>query len=90
MRLKFIIISLLFLLFAIVAVQNVEKIDFKFLIWSFPPQPLIVMLVVVFIFGLVIGLISCSLYERKKKKQEAVIQKKIVEKDNISNKTPIK
>ena len=89
MRFKLIIISLLFLLFAIVAVQNVETIDFKFLIWPVP-APLIVMLVVIFILGLVIGLIFSSNYERKKKKAESVIQKKTAEKDNISNNTPMK
>jgi hypothetical protein len=48
------------------------------------------MIVVIFILGLVIGLIFSSNYERKKKKQEAEIHKKTAEKDNISSKTPIK
>jgi len=70
MRLKIIILSLLFLLFAIIAVQNTIATELKFVFWSIE-APLIVMVVVVFILGLVIGLIFSSNYERKKKKQEA-------------------
>jgi hypothetical protein len=47
------------------------------------------MIVVIFILGLVIGLIFSSNYERKKKKQESVIQKKIEEKDIPSGKNQI-
>jgi len=89
MRLRLIIISILFLLFAIIASQNTIETKLIFLFWSVQ-APLIVMIVVIFILGLVIGLIFSSNYERKKKKQESVIQKKTEEKDNISNKTPIK
>ena len=70
MRIKIIIISVLFLLFAIIAAQNTKPTELKFLftsVWA----PLIVMIVVIFILGLVIGLIFSSNYERKKKKQEA-------------------
>jgi uncharacterized integral membrane protein len=62
-------------LFAIIAVQNITATELKFIFWSVE-APLIVMIVVIFIIGLVIGLIFSSNYERKKKKQEAVIQKK--------------
>jgi len=89
MRMKIIIISILFLLVAIIASQNTTATELKFLFWSVQ-APLIVMIVVIFILGLVIGLIFSSNYERKKKKQEAGIRKKTAEKDNISNNTPLK
>lgn len=89
MRLKIIIISVLFLLFAIIASQNTITTELKFLFWSVQ-APLIVMIVVIFILGLVIGLIFSGNYERKKKKEEAAIQRKTAEKDNISNKTLMK
>ncbi|NWG29233.1 MAG: LapA family protein [Ignavibacteriaceae bacterium] len=75
MRAKIIILSFLFLLFAIIAVQNITATELKFIFWSIE-APLIVMIVVIFFIGLVIGLIFSTNYERKKKKQEAVIQKK--------------
>jgi uncharacterized integral membrane protein len=81
MRLKLIIISLLFLLFAIIAVQNTITTELKFLFWSVQ-APLIVMIVVIFILGLVIGLIFSSNYERQKKKEELGIQKKKEQKDD--------
>ena len=80
MRMKIIIISALFLLFAIIASQNTIITQLKFLFWSVQ-APLIVMIVVIFILGLVIGLIFSSNYERKKKKEELGIQKKTAEKD---------
>ena len=75
MRIKIIIISLLFLLFAIIAVQNTIATELRFVFWSLQ-APLIVMIVVVFILGLVIGLVFSSNYERKKKKEESGIQTK--------------
>ena len=89
MRLKIIVLSILFLLVAIIASQNTITTELKFLLWSVQ-APLIVMIVVIFILGLVIGLISSSNYERKKKKQESEIHKKTAKKDNISSKTPMK
>ena len=86
MRLKLIVISLLFLLFSIIAAQNTIITQLKFLIWAVQ-APLIVMIVVIFILGLVIGLIFCSIYERKKRKEGIENQKKKVEKDNLSDKT---
>jgi len=83
MRLKIIILSLLFLMFAIIAVQNTIATELKFIFWSVQ-APLIVMIVVIFILGLVIGLIISTNYERKKKKQELGIQKKTEEKSNTS------
>jgi uncharacterized integral membrane protein len=69
MRTKIIFIALLFLLFAILAAQNTISTELKFFFWSIN-TPLIVMIVVVFILGLVIGLISSNMYERKMKKTE--------------------
>jgi len=46
--------------------------------------------VVIFILGLVIGLILSSNYERKKKKKESGIQKKTAEKENTSDKPIMK
>lgn len=86
MRIKIIIIAILFLLFAIIATQNTITTELKFLFWSVQ-VPLIVMIVVIFILGLVIGLIFSSNYERKKKKEEAGIQKKTEEKAKLSGKT---
>jgi uncharacterized integral membrane protein len=86
MRIKPIIIAILFLLFAIIATQNTITTELKFLFWSVQ-APLIVMIVVIFILGLVIGLIFSSNYERKKKKEEAGIQKKTEEKAKLSDKT---
>ena len=68
MRTKLIVISILFLLFAILAVQNTITTDLKIFFWNLP-VPLIVLIVVVFIIGLVIGIITCSVYERRKKKE---------------------
>jgi flagellar basal body-associated protein FliL len=48
------------------------------------------MIVVIFILGLVIGLIFSSNYERKKKKQEAEIQQKTERKANTSSIPPVK
>lgn len=89
MRLKIIIISFLFLLFAIIAVQNTVATELKFIFWSIQ-APLIVMIAVIFILGLIIGLIFSSNYERKKKKEEAGIQKKKEEKEKYSNVPPAK
>ena len=89
MRLKIIILSFLFLLFAIIAVQNTIATELKFIFWSIQ-APLIVMIVVIFILGLVIGLIFSSNYERKKKKQETSIQTKKEEKDKTSDTQQIK
>lgn len=89
MRIKIIVISFLFLLFAIIAVQNTTATELKFIFWSIQ-APLIVMIVVIFILGLVIGLIFSSNYERKKKKQESGIQKKTKEKAYTSNNTTMK
>ena len=80
MRIKIIIISLLFLLFAIIAAQNTIATELRFVFWSLQ-APLIVMIVVVFILGLVIGLVFSSNYERKKKKEELGIQTKNKEND---------
>ena len=80
MRFKIILISILFLVFAIIASQNTNTSELKFLFWSVQ-APLIVMIVVIFILGLVIGLIFSSNYERKKKKEELGIQKKKEQKD---------
>ncbi len=68
MRTKLIVISILFLLFAILAVQNTITTDLKIFFWNLQ-IPLIVLIVVVFIIGLVIGIITCSVYERREKKE---------------------
>jgi uncharacterized integral membrane protein len=73
MRAKLIIISVLFLLFAILASQNTVITELKFFFWSVQ-VPLIVMIVVIFILGLVIGMVFASMYERKKKKKEVIIK----------------
>jgi len=83
MRFKIILISILFLVFAIIASQNTNTTELKFLFWSVQ-APLIVMIVVIFILGLVIGLIFSSNYERKKKKEELGIQKKNKQNDESS------
>ena len=78
MRTKVIFIALLFLLFAILAVQNTISTELKFFFWAIN-TPLIVMIVVVFILGLVIGLISSNMYERKMKKSENKAKLKITD-----------
>ena len=83
MRIKIIFIALLFLLFAILAAQNTISTELKFFLWAIN-TPLIVMLVVIFILGLVIGLISSNMYERKMKKGE--IEGKSVITDTPQNK----
>jgi len=80
MRFKIILMSILFLVFAIIASQNTNTSELKFLFWSVQ-APLIVMIVVIFILGLVIGLIFSSNYERKKKKEELGFQKKKEQKE---------
>jgi uncharacterized integral membrane protein len=72
MRAKLIIVSILFLLFAILASQNTGSTELKFFFWSVW-LPLIVMIVVVFILGSVIGMVFASIYERKKRKEEETI-----------------
>lgn len=89
MRIKIIVLAVLFLMFAIIAAQNTIATELKFIFWSVQ-APLIVMIVVIFILGLVIGLISSSNYERKKKKREAGIQTKKEEKENNSGLPPVK
>ena len=69
MRIKIIFVALLFLLFAILAAQNTISTELKFFFWAIN-TPLIVMIVVIFILGLVIGLISSNMYERKMKRGE--------------------
>lgn len=87
MRVKIIVLAFLFLMFAIIAVQNTIATELKFIFWAVQ-APLIVMIVVIFILGLVIGLIFSSNYERKKRKQEVDFQKKKSEnKENQSNMT---
>ncbi len=89
MRFKLIVISLLFLLFAIIAVQNTISTELKFLFWAVQ-APLIIMILVIFVLGLLIGLVFCSYHERKKKKEELENQKKKEEKDNLQSGTPLK
>ena len=69
MKIKIIFIALLFRLFAILAAQNTISTELKFFFWAIN-TPLIVMIVVVFILGLVIGLIASGMYDRKIKKTE--------------------
>ena len=88
MRIKLIIISILFLLYAIIATQNTITTELKFLFWSVQ-APLIVMIVVIFILGIVIGLIACSNYERKKKNEEVGIKTKKEEKNRTSGQPPV-
>ena len=83
MRTKIVFIALLFLLFAILAAQNTISTELKFFFWAID-TPLIVMIVVVFILGLVIGLISSNMYERKMKKAE--IKEKSQNKEILKNK----
>lgn len=78
MRTKIIFIALLFLLFAILAAQNTISTELKFFLWAIN-TPLIVMLVVIFILGLVIGLISSNMYERKMKKTENKAKLKVTD-----------
>jgi len=89
MRLKPIIISILFLLFAIIAVQNTIATKLWFIFWSIE-APLIVMIVVIFILGLIIGLIFSSNYERKKKKEEVDFQREKEEKTDKSGSSSMK
>ena len=89
MRFKLLLISLLFLLFAIIAAQNTIPTDFKFLFWNVQ-LPLIVMIVVIFILGLIIGLVFCSYYERRKRKKEDEILKKKEEKDDLRGNASMK
>jgi len=66
MRIKLIIISILFVLSAIIALQNTIEVDLKFLFLTINGS-LIVMIVVIFILGLVTGIAVASTYERKKR-----------------------
>jgi uncharacterized integral membrane protein len=69
MRAKLIITAILFLLFAILASQNTATTQLNYFFWNIS-APLIVMIVVIFILGLVIGIFVCSSYERRKNKEE--------------------
>ena len=86
MRLKLIIVALLFLIFAIIASQNTITTALVFLFWSVQ-APLIVMITVIFILGLVTGIVFCGSYEKKKRKEEDSIPEKKEEKDKLSGKT---
>ena len=76
MRTKLIVISILFLLFAILAAQNTTTTELKIFFWNLP-VPLSVLIVIIFIIGLVIGIITCSVYERRKKTE--------LETENLAN-----
>jgi len=69
MRIKLIIISILFVLSAIIALQNTIEVDLKFLFLTIK-GPLIVMIVVICILGLVTGIAVASTYERKKRSKD--------------------
>ena len=69
MRIKLIIISILFVLSAIIALQNTIEVDLKFLFLTIK-GPLIVMIVVIFILGLVTRIVVASTYERKKRSKD--------------------
>ena len=79
MRARILIFSILLLLFAIVAVQNTAVADINLIFWKIQ-WPLIVLIMVIFLVGLVMGLMVSSLYERKKKKAE---EPKPVEEEEI-------
>ena len=66
MRIKLIIISILFVLSAIIALQNTIEVDLYFLFLTIN-GPLIVMIAVIFILGLITGIVVASTYERKKR-----------------------
>jgi uncharacterized integral membrane protein len=85
MRLKLIIAAILFLIFAIIASQNTITTELEFLFWSVR-APLIVMITVIFILGLVTGIIFCGSYEKKKRKEEKDFQQK-TEKDGKTGNT---
>ena len=74
MRTKLIITSILFLLFAILASQNTVTTQLCIFFWNIQ-APVIVLIVVVFIIGLVIGIIICSVYDRRKVREEKEISK---------------
>ena len=80
MRAKLIIISILFLLFAILAAQNTITTELEIFFWHLS-VPLIVLIVIIFIIGLVIGIIACSVYERRKKK-ELVVKNQVNSEEN--------
>jgi uncharacterized integral membrane protein len=88
MRLKLIIVAILFLIFAIIASQNTITTELEFLFWSVE-APLIVMITVIFILGLITGIVFCGSYEKKKRKEEGPISKKTEENENTSGKTPM-
>ena len=66
MQIKLIIVSLLLVLSVIIALQNTIEVDLKFLFLTIN-GPLIVMIVVIFILGLVTGIVIAGTYERKKR-----------------------
>ena len=80
MRIKLIIISILFLLLAILAVQNTTATELKIFLWNLS-VPLIVLIVVIFIIGLVIGIFTGSISDRRKKK-ELEIEKEVNSQEN--------
>jgi uncharacterized integral membrane protein len=86
MRLKLIIVAILFLIFAIIASQNTITTELEFLFWSVQ-APLIVMISVIFILGLITGIVFCGSYEKKKRKEEDSIPEKKEEKEKLSGKS---
>jgi uncharacterized integral membrane protein len=66
MNAKLIIIAVLFLISAIIAILNTEETTLNFLLFSIK-APLIVMIIVIFIFGLVTGIVIAGVFERNKK-----------------------
>jgi uncharacterized integral membrane protein len=88
MRIKLIIVAILFLIFAIIASQNTITTELEFLFWSVQ-SPLIVMITVIFILGLITGIVFCCSYEKKKRNEEGSVSKKTEEKDNNSSKSPM-
>jgi len=89
MRLKLIIVAGLFLIFAIIASQNTITTELVFLFWSVQ-APLIVMITIIFILGLVTGIVFCGSYEKKKKQEEKDFQKKIEKTGNTQDEKIVK
>ncbi len=70
MKAKIIIALILVGLFILFVIQNIEVVNIHFLFFSFPVSQLL-LLFIVFMVGVIVGLMLPGLFTKKNKKREA-------------------
>lgn len=62
---KLVIISVLLILTVVIVLQNTSPVNFKLLFWDFQAS-LIILLLLVFLIGMIIGFIIPKLFKKRK------------------------